>query len=345
MMMKDDAMEVWVYERSMQGHRGDYLTVLQNIFSVKLIDGISSRNLITMLLCKRLLFPTCDDNFGIYSIVSVLRSAIGKKTVGIVMRSDTIVEKKALGDLVKYFLLKILRQFVMVKSLSILPFEKSKPVSAICHGWIYDIQLWDLPFISRNQEPQQIGKDVYEANKKTKEKTVIVSLGEQFFYKGITFLLSLAQHCKLNDSTLVWVIAGDCTALGTEIVDALVGAGCIVINRRISNQELFYLYDAADFVWACYEPSYDQSSGIFSRAIQLGKRVIVRANSRIHRMCLSHFTLVECVPLPYDDAVTGCCEIIRYICAVPNNGSDNYQGYSEMGEKRFRAVIGGFFEN
>ena len=35
----------------------------------------------------------------------------------------------------------------------------------------------------------------------------------------------------------------------------------------------------ADLLWCCYNPIYDQSSGIFGRAIQIGRPTIVRKGS------------------------------------------------------------------
>lgn len=55
--------------------------------------------------------------------------------------------------------------------------------------------------------------------------------------------------------------------------------GGVVFDRMVSDEELLSLYGASDLVWSCYSPHYNQSSGIFGRAFQLGKPSLVRESS------------------------------------------------------------------
>jgi hypothetical protein len=66
-----------------------------------------------------------------------------------------------------------------------------------------------------------------------------------------------------------------------------VQAGGYACDRFISNEELFDLYACADLIWCCYAADYDQASGVFGRAIQLGIPVVVREGALIHKFCLA----------------------------------------------------------
>ena len=56
-------------------------------------------------------------------------------------------------------------------------------------------------------------------------------------------------------------------------------AGGVFVDRQLRDDEILPIYAMADVVWTCYRPDYDQSSGIFGRAIQLDKPTIVRRES------------------------------------------------------------------
>ena len=52
-----------------------------------------------------------------------------------------------------------------------------------------------------------------------------------------------------------------------------------MIDKRLSESEVLLLQNKCNILWACYVPTFDQSSGICGRALQLDKTVIVRKNS------------------------------------------------------------------
>ncbi len=58
----------------------------------------------------------------------------------------------------------------------------------------------------------------------------------------------------------------------------------MLVNQRIANSDLLYLYRMANIIWSCYAEGYDQSSGIHGRAVQLGIPVLVRNDSCIDRL-------------------------------------------------------------
>ncbi len=79
--------------------------------------------------------------------------------------------------------------------------------------------------------------------------------------------------------------------------------GGLLIDRRLDDAELESLYVVSDVIWSCYAPEYDQASGIFGRALQLGVPVIVRRGSLLHRFASGIRSPV--LPLEFGDVSGG----------------------------------------
>src|SRR5690606_11285091 len=69
-------------------------------------------------------------------------------------------------------------------------------------------------------------------------------------------------------------------------------------DRRLTDAEMSGIYDVASLIWACYDPCYDQASGIFGRSVQRQRMVVLRKGAMIVRFAaiLGHPNLA----LPYD---------------------------------------------
>jgi hypothetical protein len=79
------------------------------------------------------------------------------------------------------------------------------------------------------------------------------------------------------------VAAGAAPPDAREAARVFVEAGGLLIDRKLEDAEIESLYTVSSVIWACYAPDYDQASGIFGRALQLGVPVIVRRGSVIER--------------------------------------------------------------
>ena len=81
-------------------------------------------------------------------------------------------------------------------------------------------------------------------------------------------------------------------------VRRLHAAGAMIEARFVSDAELLSLIDIAAYVWCCFPPERDMSSGLFGRAMQLGAVPIVRRGSVLAAMAER---LVPAIVLDYAD--------------------------------------------
>jgi hypothetical protein len=113
---------------------------------------------------------------------------------------------------------------------------------------------------------------------------VIIALGGQSLGKGFDWLADLwASRAELRETHLA-VVAGPVAPESQANVDRLRRSGAMVVDRRLSPEELRSLYGVSTLVWAAYHPDYDQASGVAGRAFQFGVPVVVREGSLIARV-------------------------------------------------------------
>jgi hypothetical protein len=147
---------------------------------------------------------------------------------------------------------------------------------------MYDPQLWDLADLNRSQP---ISKNEYGVTGKiTKEaagRKVVVALGTQSLSKGFPLFCTL--WCDPDESVLrrtcLFVACGKVDVAFSSEAKDLQRYGGILLDRVLTDEEMMAVYGCADLIWCCYPPFYNQASGIFGRAVQLGVPTIVRAGS------------------------------------------------------------------
>jgi hypothetical protein len=120
------------------------------------------------------------------------------------------------------------------------------------------------------------------------------AIGRQDDRKGFDkFAEIYAKSPELREGTLFFY-AGKVAQAELHKDEAFIDAGGLGFNYFLSEDEILASYAACDFVWCAYAPRYDQASGIFGRALQLGIVPIVRAQSMIHKQC-QHDEIVHVV--------------------------------------------------
>ncbi|WP_282175219.1 hypothetical protein [Vibrio diabolicus] len=273
-------MSFEIYTKNYRGHRQSYVDTFKRIFSCE-----ERRS--HLFNRKPLLFLMVEDGILEYFYVSLLRSILGRKTGGLVFCSYKLTKKSRLQDRIKYSILRFLNVVPNVHNISIVPNYVSNEMSSLCSHWIYDPQFWDSFEIIKTQKINKY----FTANK----SLIISSLGEQSERKGTIEFLEL---CNSYKDKYNFISAGKLDSNSSKKLSALeLSDRFISIDRFITDEELEDLYCESDVIWCCYRPEYDQASGIFGRAIQVDKPVIVRSGSCLHKIAvkenLSYLTLEQ----------------------------------------------------
>jgi len=271
--------ECIVYSRETGGHRADYLDVLASELRLVVCSGpLSLRAFGRMFRARALLFATIDDDLALFAALGILRAIVGRPTAGLFIRPQTCFSSTSMRFLFKRIIYTTLAHIPTLTTATIIPFDIAPNLSAVARIGVADPQLWDVAHpIVRATTP--LSKEIQS---RLNGRKLCINLGTQSPDKGLPFLSrTVAENENILGSTLI-VCAGLPMPSAHPYLDSLERSGAIVIRRHLTHTEILSLYQIADLVWACYEPSRDQASGVFGRAIQFGIGSIVRKNSVVH---------------------------------------------------------------
>jgi hypothetical protein len=266
------------------GHRAFYQEFLSSRFDLSPVSGPIDWSLGWRLVrARQLLFATIGPKTSFRAVlVALTRAALGKRTTAICMEKDWYLDaRRNIRSAISLRFFRFLESLGRFKVFFIIPFELMPEAEKTTSGAILDLCLWDLldgEFSGTGAETSLAS----EARKRAAGRRIVVFLGKASRRKGYKKLVSLAK--EFGDRAL-FVSAGTVDQECQADAAALDAAGMLVVDRRVSEEELLGLYGVADYVWCQYDQaSSELSSGIFGRAVQLGRTAIVRDGSYLDRL-------------------------------------------------------------
>jgi hypothetical protein len=273
-----------VYGSSVGGHRLSYLRVLSDIFVLSIVDDKPSLRL-SVTLCKsnRVLFSTLDDSLGFFIFVSVIRSILLRRTVGLFLRPQTCFETFRNYYPWKKVIFKALKLLPGLTIATITPYDVAPEYGQVSHIGLTDVQYWDWtrPGQTLNVQREPLN-DKIEAL--AGRRAILTTIGMVSAHKGLDFLADcLEKNPNINNKLMICCI-GSVLKGHEELADRLKRHGAFVLGRFATDSEIDSAYVFSDAIWCCYSPKEDQASGVFGRAIQVGCPVWIRANSKIARL-------------------------------------------------------------
>lgn len=271
--------DIIVYEKYDFGHRPDYAAVLTRVLGGEAIMSPPTSSIFIRLLSARaVLFSTFDDAMFLFGFIMLIRGMIGKYTCGLLLRPNTACRPKKIKHFIKRALLKAIYSSRKASVITIIPFKFDSAYQTIARGWIFDPQLWDLRVLPV-QGPAVPTKLRLELEGLSKGRRVLLALGQQNASKGFEFFCRVWCSSAELRAEAAFIAAGPVFPTSKQAADDFIRNGGLLVDRSLSDAELLDLYSLAFAVWACYSPVYDQASGVFGRAVQLGVPAVVRANS------------------------------------------------------------------
>lgn len=278
-----DRMLGLVHAVSGHGHRSNYLTLFENAVGLTPTTGrIGFRLASRLILAPRVCFATLDDHLPTCMIISIIRAVLNRPTLAIFLRPHSCFDITKYKSLLKRLLLYNLRQLPKVTIITILPFEVDERDRIVATCALHDPELWDLvdKSVLRQREASPLSCKIKE---RARGRPVVAMLGSLNRIKGFGILTELLW-CDPRVTDKYFIVAAGCLSSDcAQLAAEFERGGGFLVNRRLTDEELLSLYGIADIIWACYQPEYDQASGIFGRAVQFGVTPAVRMQSRIHR--------------------------------------------------------------
>lgn len=261
------------------GHRREYLELFADTLELEPSVGkVGLGNLITLIHADRLLFGSLDDDYLGFFLVTLLRTAIGKRTAGLFIRPQTCFLSSSLRYKAKKAAFRVLKHLSTVSVFTIVPFSTAPHYALVADSGLVDPQMWDKLDSEISEPDAKLASQILAA---ATGRRVLAFIGTVNAIKGIGFLRNLMSAANWPTKEILVVVAGHFPDELLDVAHTLESQGAMVLARTISDAELLALYDQADFVWACYRSDYDQASGIFGRAVQFAKTPIVRAGSLV----------------------------------------------------------------
>lgn len=264
-----------------------------------LVGGLRQRHSLFFLMIEA--YPLT------FTLAAVCGFLFNIPVAGLLFRPAEAVRRNRPKYLIKNLLLRLLRRLPNTKVLSMLPFTLDPRFAEVAAEWLHDPQLWDQPSLypDAHHAVSPLQEDVRFA---AAGRRVIVALGAQERIKGFDYLVDIwLQSPELRQEYLV-VVAGKVRRSSAAAAAAFATGGGLLIDRWINNDEMFALYRSADLIWVCYAPDYDQASGFFGRAFQMGVPAVVREGSFSDK--ISGTFGYQIVSIPYDNAADAAAHLL-----------------------------------
>lgn len=254
-----------IYDVAKSGHRLRDSYVLSRVLSGQ-VRLQSVRQAWRDLIRFRgpLIWLTADYELIWFTSICLIRSALGRRTVGICYRNNSVEDGKYLVHKVRLFLFWLWNCLPNAVALTCCP--SKRPLEQ--KRFLYDIEWWDLVACPLDLKP--VAPSLEDS---------VVFLGNPNALKGGPFFIEAALTAKRRGSRWKFVLVGLTRDISPQMLAMLQEADIQVIAPPADDGEFVAYMASAGYLWCCYNPVYDQSSGIFGRSLQLSRPSIVRSGS------------------------------------------------------------------
>jgi hypothetical protein len=279
------------------GHRREYISLFKDLALRSGHDAVVEQLSWKHVFRDGAVFsPMLEEHTLKMVSVGALRRVLGRRSAALLFGILEANDPSTLRQKMKHILLRIARLGLPGIVISIVPTSVDPRLERLASAWIYDPQLWDLgDAITRDADPLLV--DLIA--KSARGRRVIAAVGGQNHFKGFDYLCEVWAGSVELRSKCLFAAFGSVARESRRAAETFRGLGGMLVDRFITDGELRAVYTAADLVWSCYAPEYNQSSGIFGRAHQAGVTSLVRKGSALER--LGKVLGREVVALPWND--------------------------------------------
>lgn len=256
------------------GHQAAYHQMFASWFGLSPSVGKIGPKLFARLArAERLFFGTLDDDVAGFAAVSIVRAFLGRRTGGLFLHPNTCWGS-GLKPRIKWILFASLSRIPNVTVLSILPYGLMPKLRNVSNGYVHDPQFYD----QLEAPPSADAGTLRSLTAAAAGRPILAFLGWGTQEKAYPALSQLAAQPGLADRVLI-VTAGKIVESCAAAATRLRASGAVVLERFVSDEEMEAIYRSSRWIWNCYAPGYEQASGIFGRAVQHGRAVVLREGS------------------------------------------------------------------
>ncbi|MEX2375907.1 MAG: hypothetical protein WD942_10055 [Dehalococcoidia bacterium] len=266
-------MTTVVYSRRKPpGHYDNYERVFSAIAPCRV-----ERRLVAQVLGvfgrDRIVFLDADGMHLLFSPFVALRSLFGLKSIFLSLRTEHLLRLTARTAVWR----AVFRLVKWSRSSKVVSIHKDGEVDGLARyvdEFIYDLQYWDLDLLDLGSAT--VPEWSKSGSTSLLPKVLVFGSLNQKRLRG-EWLEFLARPRRRGFEL---ILAGDSGFSETEL--ALM-SDCVVIDRAVSDAEMMFLFGEADYLVVYRDLGTCCPSGIFGRAIQMGKTVIVKSGGYLAR--------------------------------------------------------------
>lgn len=263
--------QIIIYSRIESGHIEAYKKFYLKLFEQIGYIPIEKKSVGKYLWKNDIFFPSVETSIKEFTLCTFLGIFNRRIVSGIYIfrpaRFGGLTLKKIPSILmILYFF--IIRCISNAKVISIVSSEKAGWRAPGFSDFLEDPQLWDMYNGRRNSS--------------LLPSDIILFAGHASLNKGFPVFLEVTKIAKKMECRIVGEIQNEVRHLDLSTVSKY---SCLLY---VSETDLINAIENAKFIWCVYSENYDQSSGIFGRAIQLGRIPIVRKGSYLEMLSIRY---------------------------------------------------------
>jgi len=296
---RSERFDLVLFDVFRDGHRRDYFRVLRRVLGGRVAWGSFAHRWPLLLRARKLVCSTCDDYLAKFFVLAFVRMLLGRPTVGLSVRAETIFQRAGFAQTVKRAMLRVLKYLPGAQLVTFMPYWVEPRLKHYTSDWMYDLQYWDLPWLTPSPAGalRALRADLHQ---RAQGRRIVATVGHQRCVKGVEYFMQIFCDRPEVREAYLFACVGPIWDVDRTLVARFVSCGGVFADRALRDDEVVPIYSMCDLIWVCYRPDYDQSSGIFGRAIQLDRPTVVREGSYL--ATLQTRLSREGIAVPYDRA-------------------------------------------
>jgi hypothetical protein len=253
-----------IYKTDKFGHYHDYETLFAKLFNAKIVSpGINQ--VLRIFSPEPILFSDGDNSHIKFLPLIAIRGVLGRVSIFSMVRSEIMLSSK-IQHQIKNSILQFWREYFRFKIISNHYGRPEPQIYSSNDFVVWEPQMWDVPFLSDGREPNPSVKDL------------IADCGGRYLLiagrmNSKRCSSELTEWLKYGNCGLIAIVAG-CGVEYEEIFARMENVK--VVRGFVENIDLWYLISNARAINCFYDSSVARPSGIFGRAVQFKKPVIIR---------------------------------------------------------------------
>ena len=245
-----------ILDQGNSGHRSDWYVQISQYTNSKNLKSIKNYDFKSLIKIKApIIISFFDENKFFFLLIMLIRKLLLRKTIALYFSwTNRWSPNKYSLKFLEYYFFYISTFILNIKLIS--PFlKKSK-------RFLIDLSYFDIE-----------KSEIYNLD----EKYFLSFFGSASDIKNFKLFLECADAVAADDRKILVQTSSELDPIALKIIQN--NSNIDLINKFVSKEEYLKNMASSSIVWSFYRKDYDQTSGIFGHAYQLGKKVLIRRNS------------------------------------------------------------------